>query len=314
MRVLVTGGGGFLGSHLCRRLLDGGDEVVCLDNFFTGSRQHVMTLADNPRFLLVEHDVCDPIALDEVDQVYHLACPASPIQYQKHPITTTKTGVLGTINVLAFAKAHRARVLLASTSEVYGDPQVHPQPESYWGHVNPIGPRSCYDEAKRCAESLAMDYHRHYGIEIKIARIFNTYGPYMCLDDGRVISTFIQQALQQQNLSLHGNGRQTRSFCYVDDLIGGLMALMNSAPSLLGPINIGSNEEISVRALAEEIISLCNSRARIRFLPAQQDDPKQRQPDLSAAKSLLNWQAVTPLKTGLERCITYYKSIADEPV
>ncbi|MET0379016.1 MAG: UDP-glucuronic acid decarboxylase family protein [Spongiibacteraceae bacterium] len=310
-RILVTGGAGFLGSHLCERLLKDGDEVICLDNFFTGTRANVRSLFSNPRFDLVRHDVTSPIQI-EVDAIYNLACPASPIHYQRDPVQTTKTSVHGAINVLDLARRLNVPVLQASTSEVYGDPEVHPQTEDYWGRVNPIGPRSCYDEGKRCAETLFFDFNRQYGLPIKVARIFNTYGPRMQPDDGRVVSNFIVQALLGRPLTIFGSGQQTRSFCYVDDLIDGLVRLMNSGGQLTGPVNIGNPGEFTVLELAQQILDLTESQSEIVFHPLPQDDPRQRQPDISMAREVLGWEPTVPLATGLERTIEYFRmQIAD---
>jgi UDP-glucuronate decarboxylase len=282
-RILVTGGAGFLGSHLCQRLLSGGHDVICVDNFSTGTRDNVVPLLGNPRFELLRHDVTFPLYV-EVDQIYNLACPASPIHYQRDPVQTTKTSVHGAINMLGLAKRVKARILQASTSEVYGDPEIHPQTEDYWGRVNPIGPRSCYDEGKRCAETLFFDYHRQHGVNIKVARIFNTYGPNMKLNDGRVISNFIVQALQGDDITIYGAGDQTRSFCYVDDMVGGLTGLMGAAPELTGPVNLGNPVEITILELAGLIVRLTGSGSRLVFRPPLQDDPMQRQPDIGLAR------------------------------
>lgn len=305
MRILITGGAGFIGSHLCERLLNEGNEVLCLDNFFTGRRANVFHLLDNPRFELVRHDVTQPILL-EVDQIYNMACPASPVHYQFNPVKTVKTNVLGMINMLGLAKRVHARILQASTSEVYGDPHVHPQQESYWGNVNPIGIRSCYDEGKRIAETLMMDYHRQNGVDTRIARIFNTYGPRMLEHDGRVVSNLVVQALRGQELTLYGTGEQTRSFCYVDDLVEGLIRLMNSE-GVHDPVNLGNPVEFTIRELATEVESLCGSRGGIKYCPLPQDDPRQRQPDITRAKQLLGgWQPQVPLRDGLKRTVAYF--------
>lgn len=304
-RILVTGGAGFLGSHLCERLLKTGAEVICLDNFFTGSKENIAHLIGNPRFELVRHDVVDPILL-EVDQIYNLACPASPVHYQYNPVKTVKTSVIGTMNMLGLAKRVHARILQASTSEVYGDPRVHPQQESYWGHVNPIGPRSCYDEGKRVAETLMVDYHRQNGVDIRIARIFNTYGPRMALNDGRVVSNFIVQALRNEPIAIYGTGTQTRSFCYVSDLIEGLYRLMNTE-TLTGPVNIGNPDEFTVDELARLVISLTGSHSEIVHHPLPQDDPVQRRPDISLAKAKLNWAPTVRLREGLLAAIEYFE-------
>jgi UDP-glucuronate decarboxylase len=305
MRILVTGGAGFIGSHLCERLLGEGNEVLCLDNFFTGRRENIFHLLDNPRFELLRHDVTEPILL-EVDQIYNLACPASPVHYQYNPVKTVKTSVMGAINMLGLAKRVRARILQASTSEVYGDPLVHPQTEDYWGNVNPIGLRSCYDEGKRLAETLMTDYHRQNKVDIRIARIFNTYGPRMLEDDGRVVSNFIVQALRGQSLTLYGEGQQTRSFCYVDDLIEGLIRLMN-APDLHDPVNLGNPGEFTIKQLAEEVIKTCESKSGFTYLPLPADDPRQRKPDITRAQSLLGWNPTIPLREGLKKTVEDFK-------
>ncbi len=304
-RILVTGGAGFLGSHLCDRLIASGAEVICLDNFFTGSKSNVAHLLSNPRFEIVRHDLVHPILL-EVDQIYNFACPASPVHYQYNPVKTVKTNVMGTINMLGLAKRLRARILQASTSEVYGDPKIHPQVESYWGHVNPIGPRSCYDEGKRVAETLMMDYHRQNNVDIRIVRIFNTYGPRMAVNDGRVVSNFIVQALQNQPITIYGEGLQTRSFCYVSDLLEGVCGLMNTE-GLTGPVNIGNPDEFTIRELADMVISLTGSRSEIVSRPLPQDDPVQRQPDISLARKALGWQPSVSLKQGLLPTIEYFE-------
>jgi UDP-glucuronate decarboxylase len=305
MRILVTGGAGFLGSHLCERLLSDGNEVVCLDNFFTGSKQNIASFATNPAFELVRHDVIDPFKY-EVDQIYNLACPASPPHYQYNPIKTIKTSVMGSINCLGLAKRLKARVFQASTSEVYGDPQIHPQPESYWGNVNPIGKRSCYDEGKRCAETLFFDYHRENKVDIRVVRIFNTYGPRMHEADGRVVSNFIVQALKGEDLTVYGDGTQTRSFCYVDDLIEGFVRTMKQTETT-GPINLGNPGEFTMLELAELTIKLVGSKSKVihKRLPA--DDPKQRKPDITIAKKLLKWETAIPLEDGLKRTIAYFR-------
>jgi len=308
-RILVTGGAGFLGSHLIDRLLDAGHEVLCVDNLFTGTRENLSHLHGNPQFEFMRHDITFPLFV-EVDEIYNLACPASPIHYQHDPVQTTKTSVHGAINMLGLAKRLRCKILQASTSEVYGDPSVHPQTEAYWGHVNPIGPRSCYDEGKRCAETLFFDYHRQHGLEIKVARIFNTYGPRMHPADGRVVSNFIMQALAGEPITIYGEGSQTRSFCYVDDLIAGLMSLMETGPEVTGPINIGNPVEFTVRQLAEKVIELTGSGSKIIQEPLPQDDPQQRQPDISKAKRDLNWQPSVPLEEGLVRTIEYFRRFA----
>jgi UDP-glucuronate decarboxylase len=305
MRILVTGGAGFIGSHLCERLLSDGHDVLCLDNFFTGRRENIFHLQDNPRFELLRHDVIEPILL-EVDQIYNLACPASPIHYQYNPVKTVKTSVMGAINMLGLAKRVRARILQASTSEVYGDPLIHPQPESYWGNVNPIGIRSCYDEGKRIAETLLMDYHRQNKVDTRIARIFNTYGPRMLENDGRVVSNFIVQALRNEPLTLYGEGQQTRSFCYVSDLLEGLIRLMNT-DGLHQPVNLGNPGEFTIKELAEEVIKICGASGGLKYLPLPQDDPKQRRPDITRAQSLLNWNPTIELREGLEKTIAYFR-------
>jgi len=312
-RVLVTGGAGFLGSHLCDRLIASGCEVICLDNFFTGSKRNIAHLLANPAFEIKRHDLVDPILL-EVDQIYNLACPASPVHYQYNPVKTVKTSVMGMINMLGLAKRVRARILQASTSEVYGDPVQHPQKETYWGNVNPIGPRSCYDEGKRVAETLMMDYHRQNAVDIRIARIFNTYGPRMAVNDGRVVSNFIVQALRGEPITIYGDGSQTRSFCYVSDLIDGLMRLMN-AEGLTGPVNIGNPGEFTIRELAELTISLTGSASKIVQRPLPQDDPVQRQPDITLAQEKLGWQPRVALKEGLIETIAYFeKTLSGEIV
>jgi UDP-glucuronate decarboxylase len=307
-RVLVTGGAGFIGSHLCERLLANGQEVLCVDNFYTGTRRNIRELFSNPRFELMRHDVCFPLYV-EIDQIYNLACPASPIHYQFDPVQTTKTSVHGAINMLGLAKRVKATILQASTSEVYGDPTVHPQPEEYWGNVNPIGPRSCYDEGKRCAETLFFDYFRQHKLPIKVARIFNTYGPRMHPNDGRVVSNFIMQALQNRDITIHGDGGQTRSFCYVDDLVEALVRLMATPSSVTGPINIGNPGEFSIRALADAIIEMTGSRSRIVHLPLPADDPRQRRPDIAKAAEVLDWRPTIPLRQGLGRTIAYFETL-----
>lgn len=304
-RILVTGGAGFLGSHLCERLLEGGADVLCVDNFYSSTRENIEHLLTHPRFELMRHDVTFPLYV-EVDQIYHLACPASPIHYQRDPVQTTKTSVHGSINMLGLAKRTGARILLASTSEVYGDPQVHPQVEDYWGHVNPNGIRSCYDEGKRCAETLFFDYHRQHSLPIKVARIFNTYGPKMHPNDGRVVSNFIVQALRGDDITLYGDGQQSRSFCYVDDLIRGLMMLMASESTVTGPINLGNPHEITVHDLAEQVLALVGSGSAIRYEPLPQDDPSRRCPDISRARSILSWEPTTPLPDGLQATVDYF--------
>ena len=304
MRILITGGAGFLGSHLSERLLHEGHEVVCMDNFFTGRKCNIAHLLDNPYFELMRHDVVDPFKL-EVDQIYNLACPASPVHYQHNPIKTTKTSVMGAINCLGLAKRVNARVFQASTSEVYGDPDVHPQPESYWGNVNTIGIRSCYDEGKRCAETLFFDYHRQNQVDIRVVRIFNTYGPRMLVDDGRVVSNFIVQALQGQDITVYGEGQQTRSFCYVDDLIEGFVGLMNQ-DQVVGPMNIGNPGEFTILELAQKVIELTGSKSQIVYRPMPEDDPKQRKPDITQAKAVLGWEPKVQLEAGLKQTIEYF--------
>jgi UDP-glucuronate decarboxylase len=306
--VLVTGGAGFLGSHLCDRLIGDGHEVLCVDNFYTGTRQNLRHLLDNPAFELLRHDITFPLYV-EVDRIFNLACPAAPIHYQRDPIQTTKTSVAGAINMLGLAKRLRVPILQASTSEVYGDPTVHPQSEDYWGHVNPIGPRSCYDEGKRCAETLFFDYRRQLGLSIKVARIFNTYGPRMHPDDGRVVSNFIVQALEGREITIYGNGTQTRSFCYVDDTIEALVRLMDSPDEVTGPINIGNPAEISVKELAEKVIEATGSKVKLEHRELPADDPKQRQPDISRARELLDWEPQVNLEQGLERTVEFFRSL-----
>jgi UDP-glucuronate decarboxylase len=307
-RVLVTGGAGFLGSHLIDRLLREGNEVVCADNLFTGTKRNIEHLHANPRFEFIRHDVTFPLYV-EVDEIYNLACPASPIQYQHDPVQTTKTSVHGAINMLGLAKRLKCRILQASTSEVYGDPAVHPQTEDYWGHVNPIGPRSCYDEGKRCAETLFFDYHRQCNLDIKVARIFNTYGPRMHPSDGRVVSNFIIQALNNQPITLYGDGNQTRSFCYVDDLIDGLLRLMNSPASLIGPVNLGNPVEFTMRELADLVLAETGSSSTLVNQPLPQDDPRQRQPNISLAKEQLDWSPQVSLADGLKPTVAYFRSL-----
>ncbi len=307
-RILITGGAGFLGSHLCKKLLASGHEVICVDNFFTGSKRNIRILSDNPNFELIRHDVTFPLFI-EVDEIYNLACPASPVHYQYDPVQTTKTSVHGAINMLGLAKRIKAKIFQASTSEVYGDPTVHPQPEDYWGNVNPIGSRSCYDEGKRCAETLFFDYYRQHNLKIKVARIFNTYGPNMQPNDGRVVSNFILQALTDQPITIYGDGSQTRSFCYVDDLIDGFIGLMDSADEVTGPMNLGNPGEFTVKELAENIIEMTGSKSKLEYLPLPEDDPKQRQPDISLAKSTLNWEPKVKLRDGLKQTIQYFDEL-----
>jgi len=308
-RILVTGGAGFVGSHLCERLLNEGNEVICLDNYFTGSKQNIEHLMDHHFFELVRHDVTNPYMI-EVDEIYNLACPASPVHYQYNPIKTIKTSVMGAINMLGLAKRVKAKILQASTSEVYGDPQVHPQPETYWGHVNPVGSRSCYDEGKRCAETLFMDYMLQNGVDIKIVRIFNTYGPRMNPNDGRVVSNFIVQALKGEDITIYGDGTQTRSFQYVDDLVEGMIRMMGSREGFWGPVNIGNPGEFTMLELANTILKLTDSKSRLSFLPLPQDDPMQRQPDISLArKELDSWEPLIPLEEGLKQTINYFDKL-----
>ena len=305
-KILVTGGAGFLGSHLCERLLKAGKDVLCVDNFFTGTKQNIVHLLHSPYFELLRHDVTFPLYV-EVDQIYNLACPASPTHYQFDPVQTTKTSVHGAINMLGLAKRLKARILQASTSEVYGDPEVHPQPESYWGRVNPIGGRSCYDEGKRCAETLFFDYHRQHKLDIKVARIFNTYGPRMHPNDGRVVSNFIVQSLRGEPITVYGDGKQTRSFCYVDDLVEGLTRMMESDRGFSGPVNLGNPEEFSMLELAQRIIHLTKSKSRIQFKPLPQDDPRQRRPDIDLARKQLKWKPKVNLDDGLKETIRYFR-------
>ncbi|RPA68612.1 SDR family oxidoreductase [Cyclobacteriaceae bacterium YHN15] len=305
-RILVTGGAGFLGSHLCKKLLNEGNEVLCVDNFFTGRKQNIHDLLDYKSFEFLRHDITSPLYV-EVDQIYNLACPASPIHYQFDPVQTTKTSVMGAINMLGLAKRLKIKILQASTSEVYGDPAIHPQPENYWGNVNTIGPRACYDEGKRCAETLFFDYHRQHKLEIKVMRIFNTYGPHMQANDGRVVSNFIMQALQNQPITIYGLGTQTRSFCYVDDLIEGMYALMQTNNEITGPINIGNPGEFSMIELAEAVIELTNSKSELIFNPLPKDDPQKRRPDITQAREILGWEPKIALREGLEKTISYFE-------
>lgn len=305
-KILVTGGAGFLGSHLCERLLEDGQDVLCIDNYFTGTKDNILPLLDNSRFEVMRHDVTFPLYV-EVDQIYNLACPASPIHYQFDPVQTTKTSVHGAINMLGLAKRVRAPILQASTSEVYGDPEVHPQPEAYWGKVNPIGVRSCYDEGKRCAETLFFDYHRQHRLNIRVARIFNTYGPRMHPNDGRVVSNFVLQALRNEPITVNGDGSQTRSFCYVDDLIAGLIKLMAAPNEVTGPINLGNPREFTIRVLAEKTVEMTGSRSTITYCPLPSDDPRQRQPNISQAKDVLDWEPTIELEQGLRRTIDYFE-------
>jgi len=313
-RILITGGAGFIGSHLCQRLLNEGNEVLCLDNYFTGSKKNIKQLIDNPYFELIRHDVTAPYFV-EVDEIYNLACPASPIHYQYNPIKTVKTSVMGAINMLGLAKRIKAKILQASTSEVYGDPSIHPQPESYWGNVNPVGIRSCYDEGKRCAETLFTDYHHQNGVRIKIIRIFNTYGPNMHPNDGRVVSNFIVQALHGEDITIYGDGSQTRSFQYVDDLLEGMIRMMETGDDVTGPVNLGNPMEFSILELAEKVIEMCGSKSGITFLPLPQDDPIQRKPDISLAGEILNeWKPQVELKAGLEKTILYFDKLLKEEI
>jgi UDP-glucuronate decarboxylase len=307
-RILVTGGAGFLGSHLCEKLLQEGNDIICLDNFFTGNKHNINHLLKMPHFEMIRHDIVNPVYL-EVDEIYHLACPASPVHYQYNPIKTIKTNVVGTINVLGIAKRTKAKILQASTSEVYGNPEVHPQVESYWGKVNPIGVRSCYDEGKRTAECLMMDYRRQNAVNTKIVRIFNTYGPRMALNDGRVVSNFILQALQNKKVTIYGDGSHSRSFCYVDDIICGMISMMNTDDQFYGPVNIGNPEEYTILSLAEKIIALTGSQSEIEFLPLPEDDPAQRKPDIQLAWQKLGWKPTTPLEEGLLKTIDYFRDI-----
>ena len=311
MRILVTGGAGFLGSHLCERILDEGHDVICLDNFFTGSKDNIIHLMDNHRFELIRHDIVEPLLL-EVDRIYNLACPASPVHYQYNPVKTVKTSVMGTINMLGLAKRVKARILQASTSEVYGDPQVHPQKEKYWGNVNPVGIRSCYDEGKRVAETLMMDYHRQNKVDIRIIRIFNTYGPRMAENDGRVVSNFMLQALKNEDITVFGEGRQTRSFCYVSDLIDGMIRMMENEQEFIGPVNLGNPVENTILEFAEKIITITGSKSRIVNKPLPQDDPKQRRPDISLAQQKLGWQPQVTLETGLKATVDYFRQYLHE--
>ena len=310
-RVLVTGGAGFLGSHLCERLVESGAHVICVDNFFTGAHANVQGLSGHPHFELIRHDITFPLYV-EVDEIYNLACPASPIHYQRDPVQTTKTSVIGAINMLGLAKRVKARIFQASTSEVYGDPQVHPQPENYWGHVNPVGTRSCYDEGKRCAETLFFDYRRQHAMPVKVCRIFNTYGPRMHPNDGRVVSSFIVQALLGREITVFGEGLQTRSFCYVDDLIGGFLAFMATPADVTGPINLGNPDEFAIIDLAKKVIDLTGSSSTIVYRPLPHDDPEQRQPDIARAKELLQWSPEVPLEDGLKRTIAYFDRLLSD--
>ena len=308
IRVLVTGGAGFLGSHLCDRLIEDDMDVLCIDNFFTGTKPNISHLLGNPNFELLRHDVTFPLYV-EVDKIFNLACPASPVQYQRHPVQTTKTSVHGAINMLGLAKRLQATILQASTSEVYGSPEIHPQTESYWGHVNPIGPRSCYDEGKRCAETLFFDYHRQHNLDIKVVRIFNTYGPRMHPNDGRVVSNFIVQAIRGEDITIYGDGQQTRSFCYVDDLIEGLIRMIASEPGFTGPMNLGNPHEFTMLELAEQVLKLVGSKSKLIFLPLPTDDPKQRKPDISLASEKLDWTPTVNLEDGLKVTVEYFRSL-----
>ena len=307
-RILVTGGAGFLGSHLCDKLLEQGHDIICVDNFFTGSKDNILHLLPHPHFELIRHDITNPIYL-EIDEIYNLACPASPVHYQFNPIKTIKTSVMGAINALGLAKRVKAKILQASPSEVYGDPEIHPQTESYWGRVNPIGIRSCYDEGKRAAECLMMDYHRQNQVNVKIVRIFNTYGPRMAVNDGRVVSNFIVQALTHQDITVYGDGSQTRSFCYVDDMIDGIIRMMATPDDFLGPVNLGNPREFTILELAERLIRMTGSRAKIIFKPLPQDDPAQRKPDIRLAWETLGWQPKIPLEEGIEKTIAYFRKV-----
>ncbi len=306
-RILVTGGAGFIGSHLCQRLLEEGHEVLCVDNFYTGTRENIIHLLQNPFFEVMRHDITFPLYV-EVDEIYNLACPASPVHYQFDPVQTTKTSVHGAINMLGLAKRIGAKIFQASTSEVYGDPEIHPQPESYWGNVNPIGKRSCYDEGKRCAETLFFDYHRQHGVKIKVGRIFNTYGPRMHPDDGRVVSNFIVQALLSKPITIYGDGNQTRAFCYVDDLVDAIIRFMDSDDAITGPLNLGNPHEITILELAKMIIELTGSKSELIFEPLPSDDPRKRRPDITKAKKLLGWEPTTSIEDGLKKTIDYFKS------
>jgi UDP-glucuronate decarboxylase len=308
MKILVTGGSGFIGSHLCKKLIEKGNQVVCVDNFYTGRKENIKDLMEDENFELIEHDIVNPLALDGLDQIYNLACPASPPHYQKDPLFTAKTSFVGSLNLLELAKKNKARILQASTSEVYGDPKIHPQPESYWGNVNPIGVRACYDEGKRCAETLFFDYQRKYGTDIRVVRIFNTYGPNMDPCDGRVVSNFITQALENEDLTVYGEGSQTRSFQYIDDLVDGMILMMNNEKEFIGPVNLGNPDEFTVKELAEKVLQMIpESKSKIIFQELPQDDPKQRKPDIALAKEKLGWEPRMKLEEGLEKTIDWYK-------
>jgi UDP-glucuronate decarboxylase len=306
--ILVTGGAGFIGSHLCETLLQSGNEVVCLDNFFTGSKENIRHLLQDPHFELVRHDIVHPIFL-EVDEIYNLACPASPVHYQYNPVKTIKTNVMGAVHMLGLAKRVQAKILQASTSEIYGNPRVHPQPESYWGHVNPVGLRSCYDEGKRCAETLFFDYHRQNKVKIKVVRIFNTYGPRMHPNDGRVVSNFIVQALKNLDITIYGEGSQTRSFCYVDDMVKGILGMMNTPAEFIGPVNLGNPVEFTILELAQKIVDLVNSKSKLVYKPLPEDDPERRQPDIALARARLGWEPATSLEEGLKKTIDYFVQV-----
>lgn len=311
-RILITGGAGFIGSHLCEKLLEGGHEIICVDNFFTGQKRNVTHLVNNPRFELLRHDITFPLYV-EVDEIYNLACPASPVHYQYNPVQTVKTSVHGSINMLGLAKRTRSKILQASTSEVYGDPEIHPQVESYWGHVNPIGPRACYDEGKRCSETLYMSYYYQNKVEVKIVRIFNTYGPRMHPDDGRVISNFVIQALKNEDVTIYGDGSQSRSFCYVDDMVQGLLLMMDTSFDFPGPLNLGNPGEYTIGELAEKIIALAGSSSKIIYRPLPEDDPRRRRPDIALAREKLGWQPAVELEEGLKKTIAYFEKTLSEP-
>ncbi len=307
-KILITGGAGFIGSYLCEKLLDQGNEVLCVDNFFTGDKKNILHLFNNPNFELLRHDITFPLYA-EVDEIYNLACPAAPIHYQRDPVQTTKTSVHGAINMLGLAKRTKAKILQASTSEVYGDPEIHPQKEEYWGNVNPIGPRACYDEGKRCAETLFFDYWRQYNMPIRVVRIFNTYGPRMTIDDGRVVSNFIIQALRGEDITIYGDGSQTRSFQYIDDLVDAMVKMMENKNNFIGPVNLGNPKEFTIKELAEKVVEMTGSKSKIAYKPLPEDDPKQRQPDISLAKKELDWEPKIPLEEGLKKTIEYFRNI-----